>query len=207
MKKLLVAIIGAIIAVGGVVSASIAMEDTTNMTTLSVSPIKSAAGMLGHVTLTAYDENGNIKAYRQTDNTVLNQMDDCLSQLAFTVTSGASTCTNLGSGLYNRIVVGQGTAATSETMTALNSYIASTGSSTGFASAVMTPATTSGGASVLITSNFAGLGSVTVSEAALQAGSTTTGTANEAAIQVFTGIPLGTSDTLQIQWTVTIDGN
>jgi hypothetical protein len=87
MKKLLVAMIGVIMAVG-VVSLSYAMDNTTNTTTLSVSPLKSASGMFGHVTLTAYDENGNIKAYRQLDNVITNQMDDCLSKLAFAETAG-----------------------------------------------------------------------------------------------------------------------
>ena len=204
MKKLLVAMIGVIIAVG-VVSVSYAMDNTTNMTTLSVSPLKSAAGMLGHVTLTAYDENGNIKAYRQLDNVITNQFDECLTELAFTVTSG-NTCTETV-GMFNTIVLGTGTPSTAESATTLASYVANANAATGFTTAVMSAATGSNGATLLITSDFALGTAATVSEAALQAGSDTTGAAVEAAIRGFTGIPLGASDTLKVEWTIVIDGN
>jgi len=206
MKKLLVAIIGAIIAVGAV-SASIMMENPANMTTLSVSPIKSAAGMLGHVTLTAYDENGNVKAYRQTDNIITNQLDDCLTQLAFAVSSGASACSGSSVRMFDKIALGSGTPSTAETATTLATYIPTAKAVTGFSSAVLTQAAGTNGATLLITSNFALGQAATVTEAALQAGAVTTGAATEAAIQSFTGIPLGASDTLEVQWTVLIDGN
>lgn len=206
MKKLLVAIIGAIMVVG-VVSASAMMGNTENVTKTSFNPIKSTAGMLGHVTLTAYDENGNIKAYRQTDNVITNQLDDCLTQLAFAVTSGASACSGSSVRMFDRVALGSGTPSTAETATTLASYIANVNAVTGFSSAAMTTAAGTNGATLLITSNFALGSAATVTEAALQAGSVTTGAATEAAIQSFTAIPLGASDTLQVQWTVLIDGN
>ena len=40
--------------------------------------LSSAAALLGHITLTAYDENGEIIGYQQTDNVVVNSGDDCI---------------------------------------------------------------------------------------------------------------------------------
>lgn len=204
MKKLLVAIIGAIIAVGAI-SATFAIGDTDNITKMSVNPIKSAAGMIGHVTLTAYDEYGNIKAYRQTDNVITNQMDDCLTELAFTVSSG-QTCSETA-GMFNRVALGSGSQTETESSTTLNSYIADADAVTGFTSAAMTTAAGTNGATLLITTNFALGSAFTVSEAALQAGSSTTGAAVEAAIRDFTPIGLGASDSLEVRWTIEIDGN
>jgi hypothetical protein len=88
----------------------------------------------------------------------------------------------------------------------LASYIADPDAATGFTSAVITSASGTNGATILITSNFALGVAATITEAALQAGTSTTGGATEAAIQTFPAIPLGASDTLEVQWSVGIDG-
>lgn len=206
MKKLLVAIIGAIIAVGAL-SASLTMG-SDNLSKMSVNPIQSSAKMLGHVTLTAYDENGNIKAYRQTDNFITNQFDDCLIEFAFPVTSGGGCTGQAGTvNLFDTMAIGAAASpSTSESQTALGLYITSGGSATGFDSAVATTAGGSGAGSVLITSTFRPGIVVSVTEAALQDTTSTTGNAIEAAIQTFTAISLGASDTLTVQWTVNVDG-
>jgi len=50
-----------------------------------------SAYILGHVTYTVTDENGNIKAYRQLDNIIVDQGEDCAATLLFTnVTRGGS---------------------------------------------------------------------------------------------------------------------
>ena len=174
-------------------------QDNTNY-------LQSSAKMLGHVTLTAYDENGDIKAYRQTDNTINNQLDDCLEELAFADTSGG-VCTEVAS-MFDSMVIGAASSpVTSESQTALGLYITSPGSATLFDSAVVTPAAGSGGSSILITSTFRPGIVVTVTEAAIQDTLSTTGSAVEAATQAFAGIALGAADTLTVQWTVNIDGS
>ena len=207
MKKLLVAIIGAIIAVGAL-SASLSMGYPDNLSKMSVNPLQSSARMLGHVTLTAYDENGNIKAYRQTDNVITNQLDDCLQKLAFASVTGAGCTAGATAGMFDFMAIGAAASpSTSESQTALGMYITSGGSSTGFDSAVLTQASGTGGSSLLITSTFRPGIVVSVTEAALQDTAVTTGGATEAATQAFTAISLGTSDTLTVQWTVNIDGS
>lgn len=206
MKKLLVAIIGAIIAVGAL-SASLSMGYPDNLSKMSVNPLQSSARMLGHVTLTAYDENGNIKAYRQTDNVITNQLDDCLQKLAFAGVTGAGCTGGASASMFSKMSIGSGGPNTSESNVALGQYVTSGGSSTGFDSAVLTQASGTGGSSLLITSTFRPGVVATVTEAAIQDTAVTTGGAQEAAIQAFTGISLGTADTLTIQWTIAIDGS
>jgi len=173
MKKLLVAIIGAIIAVGAL-SASLTMGFSDNLTTLSVNPLQSSARMLGHVTLTAYDENGNIKAYRQTDNVVTNQLDDCLQKLAFAGVTGNGCTGVVSSSMFSWMAIGAKVSpSTSESQDALGLYITSPGSSTQFDSAVLTQATGTGGSSLLITSTFRPGVSTSVTEAAIQSSSVT----------------------------------
>jgi hypothetical protein len=206
MKKLLVAVIGAIIAVGAL-STSLIMGYPDNISTMSVNPLQSSARMLGHVTLTAYDENGNIKAYRQTDNVITNQLDDCLQKLAFAGVTGSGCTTTVAQGMFNKMAIGSGSPTTSEAQDSLATYISGPQSSTGFDSAALTQAAGTGGSSLLITSTFRPGASATVTEAAIQNSSVTDGTATEAAFQKFTGISLGSSDTLTIQWTIAIDGS
>ena len=77
MKRTLVAMLAAIIALGAV-TVSLAMNNSEE---LNFYFLKGQTSVLGHVTLTAYDEDGNVIAYRQTDNIVINAGDDCISEL------------------------------------------------------------------------------------------------------------------------------
>jgi len=166
---------------------------------LGTSSLKSQAGLVGHLTLTAYDDNGNVIAYRQTDNVVVNDGDGCISELIFAVTSGA-VCTG-GATAFDIIHIGTGdSSGATEGTTSLVAY----NSNTGFASVILSAPVALGGADTLITANFFNVGA-TIQEASIQESATTSSSA--LAIQSFSGIPLGGSDDLTIQWTVTIDGN
>jgi len=196
MKRIQLAMFGTIIAL----SAITVIMATNYSEELGTYSLKSQAGVLGHLTLTAYDDDGNVIAYRQTDNVVVNAGDGCISELIFAVTSGAA-CTG-GATAFDRIYIGTGdSSAASETSTAL----VTPNAQTGFASAVLTAASsTDVGASTLITANFFNVGA-TIQEASIQESTTTT--SSVLAIQSFSPIPLGTSDDLTIQWTVSIDGS
>ena len=193
MKRTQVAMLTAIIAL----SAITVIMATNYSEELGTYSLKSQAGIVGHLTLTAYDDNGNVIAYRQTDNIVVNSGDDCISELIFTVTGG--TCSALTT--FDRVHIGTGDSSGAvEGTTGLVAY----NSETGFASAVMTPASGVAGAATLITANFFNVGA-TIQEASIQESSATTSSA--LAIQSFAAIPLGGADDLTIQWTVTIDGS
>jgi len=195
MKRTTVAMLAAIIALSAV-TVSLAMNNSEELNFYS---LKSQTGILGHLTLTAYDEDGNVIAYRQTDNIVTNVGDGCISELIYTITSGAA-CTG-GATTFDRIYIGTGS---SNSATEGTTTLTTVSAQTGFDSAALTSALTTGGASTLITANFFNVGA-TIQEAAIQESSATT--SSVLAIQAFAAIPLGASDDLTIQWTVTIDGN
>jgi len=192
MQRTQLAMFGTIIAL----SAITVIMATNYSEELGTYSLKSHAAIVGHVTLTAYDDDGNVIAYRQTDNVVLDDGDDCISELIFSVTGG--TCSLVST--FDRIYIGTGdSSGATEGSTAL----VTPNAQTGFASAVMTPATGGGGAATLITANFFNVGA-TIQEASIQESAVTA--SSVLAIQSFSAIPLGGSDDLTIQWTVTIDG-
>jgi len=163
----------------------------------SPSALKSGALALGHLTLTAYDENGKVIAYQQTDNTVINNGDDCMAELIFVETTATGNCTDETQ--FSIVHIGTATAAFTETSNNLGAYNTQTGPDT----VVITAASGTGGAVTLITANFLNV-NANIAEASIQ---TTSATGSDAlALQSFSAIPLGTNDDLTIQWTVTVDG-
>ena len=163
----------------------------------SPSALKSGALALGHLTLTAYDENGNVIAYQQTDNTVTNKGDDCMAQLIFVETTPSGNCA--GEVQFSTVHIGTSTAAFAETSNNLGAYHAETNPLT----VVITAASDTGGADTLLTANFLNV-NANIAEASIQTGSATGSDA--LALQSFSAIPLGANDDLTIQWTVTVDG-
>jgi len=195
MKLQLAIVIGAIL-VGSIATVNWAFVQDNE---LSANTLKSSAGMLGHITLTATDKDGNIKAYRQTDNVIINKGDDCLVADTFNVAVG--TCGNTATA-YDKVHIGTTQTVFGETSTAgLSGWKSSTGGSVGS----VTSATGLGGASVKVTANFLDV-SASIAEAGLY-NSANTNTGDALALQSFTAIPLGATDDLTIEWTVTIDGN
>ena len=195
MKRIQLAMFGTIIAL----SAITVIMATNYSEELGTYSLKSQAGVLGHLTLTAYDDDGNVIAYRQTDNVVVNDGDGCIAELIFAITSG-NACS--AATTFDRIYIGTGD---SSGATEGSSALVTPSAQTGFASAVLTAASgTDTGASTLITANFFNVGA-TIEEAAIQESTTTA--SSVLAIQSFSPIPLGGSDDLTIQWTVAIDGS
>ncbi|WP_179360912.1 hypothetical protein [Nitrosopumilus cobalaminigenes] len=192
MQLQLAIVIGAII-VGGALTANLAFMDSSD----TANSMKSTAGIMGHLTLTATNEDGEIIAYRQTDNVVINAGDDCLIDDTFGVTF--SGCTN-PDGAFTTVHIGDSQSGSpTETTTALGNIVTSTGGTVGS----FVAAATDQGASVTVTADFLNV-SASIDEAALM-----NGAANQdaLAIQEFAAISLGENDDLTIEWTVTIDGS
>jgi len=194
--KLQLAIIIGVILVGSIATVSLAFVQNNELT---ASTMKSSATMLGHITLTATDENGNIKAYRQTDNVITNRGDDCLVSDAFNVAVGTCSSTALA---YDDVHIGTTQTVFGETSTAgLTAWKSTTAGSVGS----IVAATGTSGASVKVTASFLDV-SASIAEAGLYNSASTVGT-DFIALQSFTPIVLGATDDLTIEWTVTIDGS
>lgn len=192
--KLQFAIVMAAILVGSVATVNMAFLSDSE---ISANSVKSVAGMVGHITLTATDDEGNIIAYRQTDNTVVNSADECIATDIFGATAFGG-CTDAA---YTFVHIGTDTTDSfTETSTDLVSFT----SQTGGAISATTAAAALSGASVTITADFTDVGA-TIGEAALRNGASNT-SSNVLALQGFSGIALGATDDLTIEWTVTIDG-
>lgn len=189
--KLQFAIVMAAILVGSVATVNMAFLSDSES---SANSMKSVAGMVGHIELTATDEEGNIIAYRQTDNTVINAADECIATDIFGATAfgGCDPASD-----YTNVHIGTSTA---NAFTEGSTDLISEDSSTGGAISATTAATALSGASVTITADFTDVGA-TIGEAALKNGSS-----DVLALQGFSGIALGATDDLSIEWTVTIDG-
>lgn len=191
MKLQYAIVLGAIL-VGSIATVNLAL---TSEDGFSANSLKSTAGMMGHVTLTAVNEDGNIVAYRQTDNVVLNTGDDCLLENAFGVDTSCGAATTA----FDFVEIGTGSAAKTESNTALvTAYTARAGTAT-----LTSAATANSGAVALVTAQFLDVGQ-DIHEAALRNG---LGTGDVLALQNFSPISLGANDDLTIEWTVTIDGN
>ena len=192
MKLQLAIVIGAIL-IGSLATVNMAFVQNED---ISANSLKSTAGMLGHITLTAVDEDGNIVAYRQTDNVVINEGDDCLLEDTF----GAVTACGDGSALFDDIHIGTSSQAFTESSTALGTWQSTTAGTVGTA----TTASANSGASVTVTAAFFDV-NANIAEAALQNGPASA--SDILALQQFTPISLGATDDLTIEWTVTIDGS
>jgi len=193
MKLQFAIVIGAIL-IGSLATVNMAfVSDDTSANTL-----KSSAGMLGHITLTAMDEDGNVIAYRQTDNVVINSGDDCLLENAF----GATTNCNLPTTAFDFVHIGtDSTGSFSETSTDIGTYARQTAGTL----LSQTTASAGSGASATIQAAFFDV-NANIAEAGLR-NAALSASGDTLALQKFTPISLGATDDLTIEWTVTIDGS
>lgn len=200
------AVLGAVIALLGSAALSSSPFDTAE--TASIYP--HTGYMVGHITLTATDPDGNIISYVQTDNRVVDQGEACALKITFGDSeSGSTDCSGATTALFNVIALGTSTTAASSTQVAL---VAET-SAGGLGRLVAATTTVSddpgdeSGADVLITRTFQNTsgGTVTVTESGLF-NSTSTSADGMFARQVFTGIVLNDDDSLTVDWTITFDG-
>lgn len=168
-------------------------------------------GIMGHVELVAHDADGNIKQYLQTDNIIVNNGEDCLAEAMFNVTSSSCSGTGFhvggqgpGDGGFTWLGIGTNATPAAEDDTALG---AETGSrldendTGGAPSVTSSTGTGAGSVATVVLSEVFTPGAVTIAEAGLFDASTG---GNMLARQQFTGIPLGASDQLTVQWTVTL---
>lgn len=166
-------------------------------------------GMLGHVTLIVTDPQGNIKDYRQGDNTVITTSKSCTAKILF---GGTSTlCASPGTATWTTIGIGSGGSPPTQpadTVTRLVTEYSSFGLNRAAAtgtSSVLTDASTGVGAKAVIQGTFTNTDTSThaVNEAGLFNGTSLT-TSGMFAAQTFTAISLNQNDALTVKWTITV---
>jgi hypothetical protein len=189
----------AIIAVSGI------LLGTSGLAAVSpADKLSDNAMFLGHVVLVAKDKNGDIKAYRQTDNIVTYTGKNCVAIRVFGAMGGANatqgTACGAGVNTMNWIAVGTGTAAEAATDTNMT---AQTGARLQDTTKGLINGT-SVNPYVTLQQTFTP-GAVTIAEAGLfDASSTSNGKTHMFAHKTFTGIGLGATDTLTVTWRITL---
>jgi hypothetical protein len=182
----------------------------------------SATGLItGHVITTVRDAAGNIKEYRQTDNRIMNQGENCVAKMLFSGSGGSGTGTNVCVGQntdgFRFIQIGNSTSADASDWYKLGNphNATSFGSGTGlnikagttswFANSTGsgTATTTDTRISATFTNNAPN--SQTVAEAGLF-NSTTDSTNALFARQTFPAITLNNGDQLTVEWRINIGG-
>jgi len=169
--------------------------------------------MMGHITFTATDQDGNILSYIQTDNIIVNVGENCVAESIFNVTTnGAQECA--GTGLHNTgngvsdegftyIAIGTGGGSEGQTNSTLNTELDRIkDNSTSVNSAVGTGGDSA--AVVTVSEVFTAAGISTVDESGIFDSKLTSGNNNMLARQTFTGIDLTAGDRLTVEWEITI---
>lgn len=190
----------------------------------SVKPMTSTGFITGHIELVAKDKDGNIKAYRQTDNLITNKGQNCAAKALFSVLSAATTggsnssiiCSGPVTQPFTAIAIGTSTAPASKENYKLVSEVGTgLGLDRGRVDIAIvwanaTTKTTVNGdfAEAVLQKTFTlSSGSATITESGLF-NDTVRDAGAMFARQAFTGISLTTvGDALTVKWTIDIGGN
>lgn len=203
------------------------------MTKADQASLGTAGLITGHVTTTLLDSNGNIKEYRQSDNLIVNQGENCALKMLFQqvpAAAGNSVCAGANTEGFHVIEIGNGSANFASQAPLSTDYRlyashnnTSVGSSAGNDPGLLRKAATSvtwtnntsavsaTGAQVVLAATFQNLGSSskTVNESGLF-NTTNTGSFWQTdamfARQVFSTITMAPNDSLTVQWTINVGG-
>jgi hypothetical protein len=183
----------AILAVGGIILG------TSGLTSVSpANKLSDNAMFLGHVELVAKDPDGNIKAYRQTDNIVTFVGKNCAAVRIFGAPTNGTQGTDCGGGAntMNWIGIGTGVTAEAATDTALTTPSGARVQDT--VKGIINGTTVN--PYVTLQQTFTP-GAVTIAEAGLF---DAVANAHMFAHKTFTGIGMGATDTLTVTWRITL---
>ncbi len=178
------------------------------------------AYMAGHVTTIVTDADGNVKAYRQSDNVIVNNGENCVARLLFhndssvagqgTDSGGISGCTGILAQPFSVIAVGAGSVNANGTDTGLGNEHPASGLQRLAGTVAFTESTGTGASTTAIAeiealfTNSAGI-SKTVTESGLF-NSTSVNATGLFARQTFPSITLNNGDSLTVQWTINVGG-
>ncbi len=204
----------------GLVGSNILSAQPSGLVAQDTTPSSDGMKITGHVTTIATDANGNIKAYRQTDNVVVNGGKDCVTKLLFGGSgsrgslTGTNTCKGTNTAPWTAIAVGNRSAAitvgttnatlTSEPVSNSNGLNRQSGTVT------FTNATGVASSTTVIQTTFGPLtglsgGGTQVTESGLFNSTTVRDTADTMfAHQAISSIALNTGDSLTIKWTINV---
>ena len=173
--------------------------------------------MMGHLTVEAHNENGELVAYRQSDNEVVDDGEQCILKMLFGTTGSSQAgrgeytttgaCTGALTGAWDTIAIGTDTTAAADTQIFLGNE---TSTSNGLERGVATTKTWTNGTGatttkIVLSKTFTNDSprAHTIAESGLF-NSTTIDTNGMLARQTFTGVALSNGDSITITWTFTV---
>ena len=180
--------------------------------------------MMGHLVVEAHNEAGELVAYRQTDNEVVDDGEQCILKMLFATTgtsqagrgeyTSTTACTGALTNAWDVIAIGTDTTAAADTQVILGNE---TGSGTNNAAGMpglergtattktWTNGTGSTTTKIVLSKTFTNdsTNSATIAESGLF-NSTSNDTNGMLARQTFTGVALSNGDSITITWTFTV---
>lgn len=217
MKTILtVAFMGVAVAIAmGVVGVQAISDSNSEIPTLS----SSGLNILGHATFTVTDSEGNIKAYRQTDNAIITTGKDCVARFLFNNATAEPTNNNckdsqLSSSFtgFRYIAIDNSTNVNGLLDSSASLGVEFTNEVTGWSRVAATPsytaATGTTGTIVAIQSGSVGItdsiGSTNVTRSALLDDASVGSDHAAAIINIPNGVSVTTGDSLAVNWQVTV---
>jgi hypothetical protein len=172
-----------------------------------------ATGLItGHVVTTLTDSDGNVVAYRQSDNIIVNNGENCVAKLLFqgsTGAAGTNVCTGSNTTGFRFIAIGTGTGAAAADNVGLGAARTDGTLAPKAATVTWTNSTGSGTtqATVALSTTFTNDsgGTVAIAESGLF-NSTSVNTGGMFARQQFSAVNMNNNDQLTVTWTVNIGG-
>jgi len=217
MKSIMtVAIMGIVVSIAvGIVGVQAISESNSEIPSLN----SSGLNILGHATFTVTDSEGNIKAYRQTDNAIITTGKDCVARFLFnnaTAEPSNNNCkdSQLTSGFtgFRYIAIDNTTTVSGLLDSSASLASAFTNEVTGWSRVAATPsytaATGTTGTIVAIQSGSVGItasiGSTNVTRSALMDDASVGSDHAAAIINIPNGVSVATGDSLAVNWQVTV---
>ena len=199
----------ALFAIVGITSGLVGYTFSTSEEVNQVATSYTTSALAGHLTIEARDGDGNLKAYRQTDNVITNTGENCALRALFSTGSfgtgvGTTVCTGAMTQPFSAIQLGTGTTFEQETNKVLVTPITDSGLSIAVGSVTWTNATgvdLTDAAKVVVSKAFTVTGTKAVTEAGLFNG-TTDNTNGMFARKTFAAVNVLNGDTLTVNWTV-----
>jgi hypothetical protein len=173
--------------------------------------------MMGHLVVEAHNEAGELVAYRQTDNEVVDDGEQCILKMLFGTTNSGQAgrgeytttgaCTGSLTGAWDTIAIGTGTTSAADTQVLL---VNETSTSDGLERSMATTKTWTNGTGatttkIVLSNTFTNDSprAHTIAESGLF-NSTTNDANGMLARQTFTGVALSNGDSITITWTFTV---
>ena len=171
--------------------------------------------MMGHLVVEAHDESGELIAYRQSDNEVVDDGEQCILRLLFQdngaagqgLGTGLNSCAGQLNGAWDTIAIGTGSTGAADSQVLL---VNETSTSHGLQRADATTKTWTNGTGatttkIVMSKTFTNDSprAHTIAESGLF-NSTTNNANGMLARQTFTGVALSNGDSITITWTFTV---